>query len=760
MNRPNDTEISASAYQWTYRAMSVLEKRLGVRIRLHHDEGQIEAGDIFVFNHFARFETFIPQYLIYRETGAMCRSVAASEFFVEGDAFSNYLLSVGGVPNHHPRLLPYLAEEVLRGRKVIVFPEGGMVKDRRILDSRGRYRIYSPVARERRKHHTGAAILGITIEAFKQAMRAMDAAGDEAGLAAWAERIGLADSEALRAVAARPTLIVPANITFYPIRVTDNLLQKGVELFAGGLKPKLAEELLIESNILLRQTDMDIRLGDAVRPGGVWRWWERRVLTRVARRLDSLDALFALRRDSGAGDVRFAAWFTARRTLKLRDAYMHEMYEGVTVNLSHLASRLVLAFIESGVSEAGHDLFHWALYLAARAVRRDAGVHAHDGIADPNATAGLIEGRHPGLQQFVSSKACAELVERRPNTYHFRQKLRHEHDFHEVRIENLVAVYANEVAPIAGVRSAVLEAMEAARKVDARALSRLLFEDEEDAYRWDRQSYHAERHAEINRQQTATRLGAPYLLVPRPASSLGVVLVHGFLASPAELSDFAGRLEAAGHPVMGVRLKGHGTSPWDLRERSWQDWLDSVRRGYRIMAGLTDRVALVGFSTGGALSLILAAERPHGLAGVAAVSAPLKFRNRNLVFVPIVHGVNRLARWVSSAEGVMPFQVNDSEHPEINYRHIPIRGLYELRLVVDALEERLADVVCPVLVVQGDDDHVVDARSADLIVEALGSAEKTRHMVTSSRHGILNEDIGDTRQAVLEFVGSLAADGA
>ncbi len=129
----DDYEISAPAYQWSGRVFRLLERMLRLRISLDHQPSHIHDGEIFLFNHFARFETFIPQYLIYRETGAVCRSVAGGEFFVEGSPLSNYLRSVGAVPANHPRLLSFLGEEILRGRKVVVFPEGGMVKDRRVL---------------------------------------------------------------------------------------------------------------------------------------------------------------------------------------------------------------------------------------------------------------------------------------------------------------------------------------------------------------------------------------------------------------------------------------------------------------------------------------------------------------------------------------------------------------------------------------------------------------------------------------------------
>lgn len=265
-----DLEIHQSTYEWSVRVFSIIEKLLRVNIKLHHRPGQIEAGHIFLFNHFARFETFIPQYLIYRETGALCRSVAAGELFAPASALSNYLLRVGVVPNSHPKLFPLLAAEILRGRKVVIFPEGGMVKDRAVVDRKGRYSVYSRSVGHKRKHHTGAAVLALILDIFKATIRNIQKAGHERRLQAWAEALRMDDVEALLAAVRRPTLIVPANITFYPIRVDDHILRKGAEVLSRGLSRRLSEELLIEGNILLRDTDMDVRLGEPVQPSLGW----------------------------------------------------------------------------------------------------------------------------------------------------------------------------------------------------------------------------------------------------------------------------------------------------------------------------------------------------------------------------------------------------------------------------------------------------------------------------------------------------------
>ena len=161
MYDPVDLEINISTYDWCIRAFSVLQKRLGLNIKFHREDGQADAGQIFLFNHFARFETLTPSYLIHAETGAYCRCVATKELFAGGGGFTRFLMGVGAVPNDLPGLLPFLAAETLRGRKVIVFPEGGMVKDRRSIDSEGRYGVYSRTAGERRKHHAGAAVIAL-----------------------------------------------------------------------------------------------------------------------------------------------------------------------------------------------------------------------------------------------------------------------------------------------------------------------------------------------------------------------------------------------------------------------------------------------------------------------------------------------------------------------------------------------------------------------------------------------------------------------
>lgn len=756
-NGRDDFAINETAYRWCVRAFSFLHKRLGIHIKLFDHDNLATDGQIFLFNHFARFETVIPQYLIFEETGDFCRSVASGEFFTGSETIARFLRGIGAVPNDLDGILPFLAAEILRGRKMIVFPEGGIVKDRRVMDDDGGFSIFSATSLKRRKHHKGAAAIALTLEMFKKRILMVHEADDMARLYRWRTALGLKTVDELLAAAREPTLVVPANITFFPIRIADNILKKGAELFAGDLKDKFKEELLIEGNILLKRTDMDIRFGEGLRPHIAWHWWERTALNRVFMRVSSLEDLFDFRDNADNKWLeRMFSTAMSRKIRRFRDSSMEAMYDGTTVNLSHLASALILEMVDKGMEEADHDLFHKAAYLALKGVQQETAINLHRGLTNPEAYDGLHSGPCRGFRQFLELGTSSDLIETAPDRYCFLPKLREEHTFHEIRLENMIEVYANEIAPVEQAGRAVAAALAAAPDLDRRTLSDHLFDDELRAFEWCRAAYGKSRHQEINAQETAVEDGAPYLLVPDKHRPMGVVLVHGFLASPAELARVGARLAEQGFPVIGVRLRGHGTSPWDLRDRTWQEWLDSVRRGFEIMAGITERVCVVGFSTGGLLALRLAADQPSELAGVAAACAPVKFRNKNLIFVPVIHGANVLTRWITSLEGIKPFLPNESENPSVNYRNIPVHGLFELQRAVEDTTEHLDRVSCPVTIVQGDNDRIVDPKSAEAILAGLGTASKRLHMISTERHGILNDNVGGAQDIVVSFVEALA----
>ncbi len=748
---PLNPEINPRVYNFCVKAFRSTRKLLKLNIKLHQDapgaEDTVQQGDIFLFNHFARFETFIPQYLIHEACGAYCRSVAASEFFKGDERFTQFLYSIGAVPSNMPNLFPFLAREILHGRKLVIFPEGGMVKDKRVVDLKGQYSVFSRSDNERRKHHRGPAVIGLALDAFKNALRSDYAAGRIERIERWAEQLDFDNVEQLMMKASKPTVIVPSHITFYPIRVSDNILHQAARLFNRGINKRFAEELIIEGNLLFKETDMDIRFSRPIITGDYWRWWEKKLLPSAVHHFDSLNQLFELKPARRNITGRIHTFGMKHKSNIVRNDYMRSMYEAVTVNLSHIASLIIMRLFEQDARDIECGRMHKMLYLGIKLLQ-ESDHHLHRSLRDPEEYAAIINQGSIRLDQFLKTARSLELIHTENGRYLLDRKLIEEFEIDEVRTENLINVYANEVRPLARVTGIVDRAMDEADNLSALALAEYRFDDQIISYKWDRERYQRKRFAEINALQTQTADANWFLLKSEHEGAAAVLLIHGFLSSPAEMRSLGERLHAAGCHVIGVRLKGHGTSPWDLRERNWHEWAESVTRGYDIAKAFSQSVHLVGFSTGGLLALHHAATNPQiRIKSVSSVCAPLRFKNKNMVFVPLVHHANKLVSWVNS-EGIVPFTPNQPENPEVNYQHIPFRALYQLQRLIDHLKADALTINAEVFLYQGDQDPVVNPKSLKMLDKLIVAEHKTLITLKSDIHGVIYRNIDEIQQKI------------
>ena len=747
-----------SNYDLCVRAFRTTRKLLKLNIKLHNDTNQpcnhtIEQGDIFLFNHFSRFETFIPQYLIHEETGSYCRSIASAEFFGD-DRFAPFLRSIGVVPNSLPNLFPYIAKEILHGRKLVMFPEGGMVKDKRVVDEKGRFGIYSRSAMERRKHHRGAAVIALALDAFKTALLRDYSTGNFKRIERWAEQLEFEDSQSLMVKALKPTCIVPSHITFYPIRVSNNILHQAAKLFNKGINKRFAEELIIEGNLLLKHTDMDIYLSTPLIMGKYWKWWEKLLLPNAVHRFETLQELFNLTPASGHWGGRIHSIGLKAKSLRVRDDYMKSMYKAVTVNLSHIASYLILSYYRAGIRSINTHQFHKTLYLGIKALQKSS-ANLHRSLKNPEEYGAIIEDGSSRLQQFLDTVITMGLLKLEGERYVLLDKLINEFHFDEIRTENLISVYANEVAPLRSITRLIDQSLKTVQGVNPQQIADFRYDDQIRAYAWDLLQYSKPRHQEINQKQTFSKSAEPFRYIGKKTDAAAVLLIHGFLASPAEMLELGQRFQQRGFHVLGIRLKGHGTSPWDLRDRDWQDWAASVHTGFTTLKAYTKRIHIIGFSTGGLLALHQAVQRPDpDLASVIAVSAPVDFKSKQMRFVPLLHQANRLVRWVN-AEGLIPFRPNTTEHPEVNYAHIPIRALYQLQKLIGYFFEHAAPIACPARLFQSDQDPVVSPESVNKLYKHIEAASKNIEIISSTRHGILYEDIDDTQQKIIDTILAL-----
>ena len=226
----------------------------------------------------------------------------------------------------------------------------------------------------------------------------------------------------------------------------------------------------------------------------------------------------------------------------------------------------------------------------------------------------------------------------------------------------------------------------------------------------------------------------------------GVLVIHGFTGSPAQLRPLAESINARGYAVSGLLLPGHCTSLDDMARVSWSDYLASVRAGCDALAARCERVSVVGLSMGGLLSLILSAERD--VCACATLSAAVVQRNRLAPLSPVLKYVMpRVIRWPESAVN----RGADFLHEyDFGYSGLPVRRVADLMRLSRLARAALSEVRCPLLVVQSWRDETVDPVSAEIIMR--GAASERKRLVRLERSGHMIT-LGPEREQVWREVG-------
>jgi carboxylesterase len=235
---------------------------------------------------------------------------------------------------------------------------------------------------------------------------------------------------------------------------------------------------------------------------------------------------------------------------------------------------------------------------------------------------------------------------------------------------------------------------------------------------------------------------------------IGVVCVHGFTGTPYDMRFLGGELARGGYHVHGLRLPGHGTRVEDLDETRWQDWADAVEDAFDEMRLSCSRVAVVGLSLGGLLSLHLAAKRPE-VAAVASLAAPLWLEGAS-ARVAAWAASGALARFAPMMRAIPKLGGSDIRDPVVKakgygYPSIPVRALAQLVEFMQLVARELDHVTQPVLVVHAEQDHTAPVACAKTIAERT-HAVRTR-ILSRSFHVIANDVERDIVAAeVLHFL--------
>lgn len=208
----------------------------------------------------------------------------------------------------------------------------------------------------------------------------------------------------------------------------------------------------------------------------------------------------------------------------------------------------------------------------------------------------------------------------------------------------------------------------------------------------------------------------------------GVLLIHGYTATTAEVRPLARFLCEHGYTVAGPLLPGHNTAPADANRYTWQDWSRAIETAYREIAARCQRVIVGGESAGAILSLHLASEHPE-IAALLCYAPALR-----LTLSPAQAALLRLLAPFKSA--LPKGQMSNAELWQ-GYPVNPLRGAVQLLDLQGAARRRLARIRQPLLLIQGRLDTTVSPRAPGEIAAGVRSVTKETYWLDNSTHTLL-----------------------
>lgn len=227
-----------------------------------------------------------------------------------------------------------------------------------------------------------------------------------------------------------------------------------------------------------------------------------------------------------------------------------------------------------------------------------------------------------------------------------------------------------------------------------------------------------------------------------------VLLLHGFTGHSADMRMLGRYLEQRGYTSYGPIYRGHGKTPEDLLDGSKEAWYEDVKKTYHQMKqDGYEKIAVLGLSLGGVLSLKLAAENP--VVGVGTLCSPMFFDDKT----QLTKGFRYFSSQYKQKEGKNRDVIEEEVATLVDNAAPLFTSLQEL---IGEVRGLLDHIYTPTLVIQAEDDQMINTESAMHIYDHVECDNKMIHWYNDAGHAItLGPKRDEVHADVYRFLESL-----
>jgi len=230
-------------------------------------------------------------------------------------------------------------------------------------------------------------------------------------------------------------------------------------------------------------------------------------------------------------------------------------------------------------------------------------------------------------------------------------------------------------------------------------------------------------------------------------NNIGVLLIHGFTASPYEMSFLANYLNSKGYTVYNARVAGHGSRPENLNLLTYEDWYESLKYGYYVLKNSCDKIVVVGQSMGGLLAYVVATF--NDVDKVVMLVPGLGIKSFKFKLVPILKNFIDFVKKENFSDDLK----------EYYYNVRPLKALFQLKLLIEYTWSILNKRQFPVYIIYSEYDDVIDNKKIVNFYNKLDSSKKKidlikqkdiKHVLTLNSNPVVNDIFGKIEEWIRE----------
>ncbi len=721
--------MSAKTFHYTSIAINFLGKILGSKFTVTGIDKLPQHPVMFVANHFTRSETFFVPYLIYKNTGRQVRCLADSGLF--HGRLGTFLESVGAISTRNPGRDNIILKDLITGEHDwMIYPEGSMIKSKEI-DHEVVFKSHTP-------HHVGAIKTGSAVLALKSQIYRLDLINsfenhNKEFLQNFEKTLQISYQESLKKI---DTYIVPLSITYYPLRPGKNKIQTLATRFLKGIPSQIQEELEIEGNFL-SGAEINLSFGDPIN-----------LRIYVESVYNSIRQIPIIKSETKTNLIL--------RYLKSRltNEFMAKIYLDIQINIDHIFGAALMHIKET---EIDISRLKRIIYLSATMIKSYGINRINPNLFEENLFKIFLDEPHKEFDDiFKLSKDSGVIEEVGDGKIKINKSaLKKRFNFHEIRLKSPLHVIINEFSLLESANNILHRNV----KIIDHELRQKVFTE---IYKHDLKNFHSDYEIYFDKKFSKEKsVGEPFFLDSKIKSSsrikkTGIILTHGYKSAPKEVESLAKFLNGFGFKVYAPRLKGHGTAPINIHDTSWEDWYYSLQRGYAALDNVCSKIILVGFSTGGLLSLLSCARKNSTkISEVISINSAMKLLDIKSRMVPGINFWNEMLEKIHVDSGKFEYVDDEPENPHINYGRNYLNGVHELQNLMEICEANLSKISTKALIIQANKDPVVNPVSGKIIYEKIKSKTKLLSEVNFNNHVIIN---GDRKEEVFALIKNFILD--